>query len=64
MLHIVRQEDKRVAREEIRDEKIDLIVEELGKYKGFVGGVLFLAGCIWAFIKMGIPVVMKLLGKN
>lgn len=58
------QESARIKQEEARDVKIDRIIQELGKYKGFVGGVLFIVSCLWAFMKLGLPYLMKLTGKN
>lgn len=58
------QEASRLKQEEARDIKIDKLIQELGKYKGFVGGILFVLSCLWAFVKLGLPYLMKLSGKN
>lgn len=58
------QERRRLLQEEARDKKIDMLIAEMGKYKGFIGGVLFVVACLWAFIKLAIPYVLKLLGKQ
>lgn len=64
VVHLAEQETRRLAQEELRDKKIDALIAELGKYKGFVGGVFFVVGCIWAFLKLALPGLLKLLGKN
>lgn len=52
---------ERIARMEQRLDHIDLAIS---KYKGFIGGVLFIVSCLWAFVKMGIPYILKLTGKQ
>lgn len=52
---------ERIARME---QRLDHIDHEIGKYKGFIGGVLFVVSCLWAFVKMGIPYILKLTGKQ
>ena len=64
LISLAEQDAKRLAQEEKRDKKIDALIAELGKYKGFIGGVLFVISCLWAFLKLGIPYVLKLMGKN
>ena len=64
LISLAEQDAKRLAQKEKRDKKIDALIAELGKYKGFIGGVLFVISCLWAFLKLGIPYVLKLMGKN
>lgn len=64
LISLAEQDAKRLAQEEKRDKKIDTLIAELGKYKGFIGGILFVISCLWAFVKLGIPYVLKLMGKN
>lgn len=60
---LTRQDAERLIQEKSRDAKIDRLILELGKYKGFVGGILFVISCLWAFVKLGLPFIMKLTGK-
>ena len=64
LITLAEQDAKRIALEDRRDKKIDALIAELGKYKGFVGGIVFVISCLWAFLKLGVPYVLKLLGKN
>ena len=64
LMTLAEQDAKRLALEDRRDKKIDALIAELGKYKGFVGGIVFVISCLWAFLKLGVPYVLKLLGKN
>lgn len=64
LITLAEQDAKRLALEDRRDKKIDALIAELGKYKGFVGGIVFVTSCLWAFLKLGVPYVLKLLGKN
>jgi len=64
ILILTQQEARRYAQELERDRKIDALIDEMGKYKGFIGGVLFVGSCVWAFLKLGVPVILKLIGKN
>ena len=64
IVHLSAQETVRMVQENERDAKIDKLILELGKYKGFVGGVLFVVSCIVAFLKLGLPYITKLLGKS
>ena len=34
------------------EERVDALERELSKYKGFVGGVIFIVSAIWAFLEM------------
>lgn len=63
ILQLSEQEKRRLVQEEARDRKIDTLIVEMGKYKSFIGGVLFICSCLWAFLKLGVPFIMKLLGK-
>lgn len=58
------QEARRYEGDKEREKKLDKVLEELGRYKGFVGGVLFIVGALWAFIKTGLPFLAKLAGKE
>ena len=64
LITLAEQDAKRIALEDRRDKKIDALIAELGKYKGFVGGIVFVISCLWAFLKLGVLYVLKLLGKN
>lgn len=64
IVHLSAQETVRMGQEKERDEKLDKLILELGKYKGFIGGVLFVVSCIVAFLKLGLPYISKLLGKS
>lgn len=49
--------------EDVSD-KMDSLLYQLERYKGFFGGCIFVFGAIWAFLKMGVPYLMKFLGKE
>ena len=34
------------------DSKLDSILNEMSRYKGFLGGIVFVCSCLWAFVKM------------
>lgn len=42
---------------EIKDMKQDMT-----KYKGFLGGIIFVGGCMWTFLSFVLPVIAKKLG--
>lgn len=64
LANVLSNQSERKDRDEALEEKMDFLLKEFGKAKGFIGGVLFVVGCIVAFIKMGIPYILKLLGKD
>lgn len=71
-LTVIETQVKQIERESLarlnldraRDEKLDKVLEELGRYKGFIGGVLFIVGALWAFLKTGLPFVLRAFGKD
>jgi Sec-independent protein secretion pathway component TatC len=44
------------------EERIQLLEKQLAKYQGFIGGVIFLGGSVWAFIELVFPYLMKFKG--
>lgn len=46
------------------DAKMDGILRMMERYKGFIGGIMFVGSAIFAFLKMGIPWLMKLKGEG
>lgn len=62
--HIDLAEAKHLYYQQEMSSKIDDLTLEIGKYKGFIGGVLVIVSCLWAFVKMGIPYILKLTGKQ
>lgn len=46
------------------NKKMDTLLLQLEKYKGFLGGCLFVLSSLWVFIKMVIPYLLKSLGKE
>ena len=64
LAHVLSNQENRKERDELLEDKMDSLLTEFGKAKGFIGGVVFVVGCIFAFIKMGIPYILKLLGKD
>lgn len=37
------------------EDKVENIEKEFARYRGFVGGVVFVLGAIWAFIELVAP---------
>lgn len=37
------------------EDKVENIEKEFARYKGFVGGVVFVLGAIWAFVELVAP---------
>jgi hypothetical protein len=35
------------------------VLKEMGRYKGFIGGILFMGSCVWAFFKFCFPYIVK-----
>ncbi len=64
LAHVLSNQETRRERDEAIEEKLDSMLTELGKAKGFIGGVLFILGALWAFFKMAVPYILKLLGKE
>ena len=62
--HIDLAEAKHLYYQQEMSDKLDDLTHEIGKYKGFIGGVFFVVSCLWAFVKMGIPYILKLAGKQ
>ena len=62
--HIDLAEAKHLYYQQEMSSKIDDLTLEIDKYKGFIGGVLFIVSCLWAFVTMGIPYILKLTGKQ
>lgn len=64
LTHMEIQEVSRKVGDLNREAKLDKVLEELGRYKGFIGGVMFVFSAIWAFLKLGLPFILKALGKE
>lgn len=64
LAHVLSNQAVRQERDEHLEEKVDIILKEFGKAKGFIGGVLFIVGCLATFFKMVVPYIFKLLGKE
>ena len=41
------------------DAKLTKVLLELERNKGFVGGIVFITGAIWLFIKSGLPYLLN-----
>ena len=64
LAHLNLQDKARLERDEKQSEKLDTILSELNRYKGFIGGILFICGAIWTFVKMAGPLILKATGKE
>ncbi len=42
--------------------KLDHLEETMTKYKGFLGGIMFVGSCLWAFLGLGKEWFLKKLG--
>jgi hypothetical protein len=45
------------------EERVDTLEKELARYRGFVGGVVFIITSIWAFIELAGPWLTSVLKK-
>jgi hypothetical protein len=54
----MRDDDTRL--QELED-KVDALTTELARYKGFIGGVLFVVTALWAFVELVFPYFVTLL---
>lgn len=43
-----------IESQRIESEKLDTLLKETARYRGFIGGVLFICACLAAFIKFSL----------
>lgn len=56
VVHIEAQQSQAIKQAQERDkvmmEKLNAVLSEFGRYKGFFGGCVFILSAIWAFFKL------------
>ena len=50
-LTILNRQDKEVEKVQDMEDKLDIVLGEMARYKGFIGGIVFIAACLGAFLK-------------
>lgn len=54
--------DREIQKINSIEAKLDAVLHEHSRYKGFIGGVVFIGACLFTFIKF-VPIVGSLLAK-
>lgn len=62
-LTILDRQDAEVDKVQKMEGKLDVVLSEMARYKGFIGGIIFIAACIGAFLKT-FPLIGSIFGNR